>query len=865
MSRIPGVAGSRRRSLAGLLLASLAMTLAAAPAQDEPKKAEPPQVEAKKAEKKARKSERRGPGRHEVMDYGRFLGATIKAPSPPNNNAMKGIAIKLGTPEKPAVLCFDTDLLRVSAGWTGGFLKLRGTPFDGSHGSWPEVDGPQVFGTRPGPGWANRDGGFKDPRPEPFGPLPADWAKYKGMYRSGDKVVLSYTVGDASILEMPGAEGLYSDTPVITRTFNVGPTSRPLTLVVADVEKADGGSIAWQGTPPAGSNVVAIIGGDRATFVGLGHAPEGAKWEVEWTHDTPEPKGKTVIGVSVSKPEEKANWDAAIEKATSPRVLLTLPASKTPTAFKLVVGKLGKDDAARFADRLKDDATSLDLARYTRGGPSRWPQAVTTKGTLGTGDGPYVVDTLTAPDENPYKSWIRFGGMDFFADGKSAALSTWSGDVWVVTGIDEKLEALTWRRFATGLFQPLGLKIVDEKIYVHGRDGITKLVDLDGDGEADSYEAFNHDVAVTTGFHEFAFDLQTDPEGNFYFSKAGPVKSGGRGFDTVAANSGTIMKVYKDGKTLVNYATGFRAPNGIGVGPDGQVTSGDNEGTWMPKCRLNLVKPGGFYGVVDLAHREESPTMYDEPICWLPKDVDNSGGGQAWVTSDRWGPFAGRLLHTSYGTCSLYLALVDRQGDHVQGGVVKFPVKFLSGIMRPRFNAADGQLYVAGLRGWQSSAAQDACFQRVRYTGKPANMVTGLKVLKTGLELTFTDPVDAEDGADPDSYDVEQWNYLWCGEYGSDDYSASTPDFDAKVRELNRLRLDPGKNREAIEVLTKSLAKGRDVVKVESAKLSEDGKTVTLEVKDLKPVMQMRIRGKLKSADGKKLAVEVYNTINYVP
>ena len=45
----------------------------------------------------------------------------------------------------------------------------------------------------------------------------------------------------------------------------------------------------------------------------------------------------------------------------------------------------------------------------------------------------------------------------------------------------------------------------------------------------------------------------------------------------------------------------------------------------MPKCRLNLVKPGGFYGVVDLAHRDEKPTMYDEPICWFPKDVDNSG------------------------------------------------------------------------------------------------------------------------------------------------------------------------------------------------------------------------------------------------
>ena len=144
-------------------------------------------------------------------------------------------------------------------------------------------------------------------------------------------------------------------------------------------------------------------------------------------------------------------------------------------------------------------------------------------------------------------------------------------------------------------------------------------------------------------------------------------------------------------------------------------------------------------------------------------------------------------------------------------------------------------------------------------------MVTGQKVTKTGLDLTFTDPVDAEDATDPDSYDIEQWNYLWCGEYGSDDYSARTPDFEGKVRELNRLRLDRGKNQEAIEALTKEFVKGHDEVKVESARLSSDGKTISLEIKDLKPVMQMRVRGKLKAADGKRISLEVYNTINYVP
>ena len=770
MSRIPRTFHPFRLVF---LLAPALLILGVLARGDDPPAGPQDEPVAKKKGAAARKK-RDEPKKWEEMDYGQFLTASIKAPQPADNNAMKGIAIHLGSGDGPkAAICFDTDLLRVSSGWTGGFLKLRGTPFDGSHGSWPEVEGKQAFGTKQGPGWARGDD-LKDPREDPFGPLPADWAKYKGLYLDGDHVVLSYTVGETTVMESPWIEGTEA-APIFTRTFNIGPLAKPLTMVVADVE---GGSQVLKADEP--NPMIAVQKESTLTFAGLIGAPKGV----------------------------------ALRTLDGSRIVLDLPASDNLVSFRLATTSGTGDAIKSFEKALAADKKSLDLTKHLKGGPARWTQKVETKGQLGSGDGAYVVDTITAPDENPYHSWIRFGGQDFFSGGTKAALPTWSGDVWTVSGVDDKLEKLTWQRIATGLFQPLGLKIVDDQVYVLGRDGITRLVDLNGDGEADFYEAFNHDMAVTTGFHEFAFDLQTDPEGNFYFSKAAPVRGGGRGFDHIAENSGTVMKVYKDGKTLVNYATGLRAPNGIGVGPDGQVTSGDNEGTWMPKCRLNLIKPGGFYGVVDTAHRDSKPTMYDEPICWLPKDVDNSGGGQAWVTSDRWGPFQGRLLHTSYGTCSLFLALIDKFDDHIQGGVARFPVNFLTGIMRPRFNPRDGQLYVAGLRGWQTSAAMDAAFQRVRYTGQPANMVTGLKVTKTGLDLTFTDPLEAEDAADPDAYQIEQWNYLWCSEYGSDDYSARTPDFQAKVIELNRLREDRDNNGPAIEELTKQLAKGRDEVAI---------------------------------------------------
>jgi hypothetical protein len=735
------------------------------------------------------------------MDYGPFVSATITARFPRGNTADKGVAIHLGP---DAAVCFDTDLCRYSAGWTGDFITLNGTPFDGGHGSHPRIKGTQQWGTAKTPGWAKPGtDDFKDPRAEPYGTLPRDWARFKGIYLNGDRVVLSYTVGDCKILELPGVHKA-GDVVVFDRTMNLSASSKPLTMIVCQ-SQADG----------------------KKTATGLVGAPEGAKLVTE---------GKNIV--------------------------LRLPALTKPAQFVLRLASVPADAKVNLEGK---PAGPLDLAPLTRGGAERWKQTVTTKGTLGTGTGAYVVDTLTAPDRNPYDSWIRFSGMDFFADGTRAALSTWSGDVWVVSGIDAKLDKLVWKRYATGLFQPLGLKIVDDKIYTLGREGIVRLHDLNNDGEADFYETFNNDVHTTPGFHEFAFDLQTDPEGNFYFSKAGPVRGGGRGFEYIAEHSGCILKVAKDGSKLEVFATGFRAPNGIGVGPDGTVTSGDNEGTWMPMCRLSLVTPGSLNGCVDTYHKNPRVFRYDEPICWMPKYIDNSSGGQVWVTSDKWGPLKGQMLHTSYGTSSLYLAMLDRDGKQIQGGLVKLPLKFASSAMRPRFNPKDGQLYIAGLKGWQTNAARDGAFQRVRYTGKPLNSVVGLKVVKGGVQLTFSDPLDPKSASDAENFRAEEWNYLWCSEYGSAEYKTGDPKFFEKVKEYNKLREDAGKNRAAISALARTFVKGKDRVTIKSAKLSADGKTVTLEIPDIKPVMQMHLSYRVKAADGTAIKQDIYNTINFVP
>ncbi len=102
-------------------------------------------------------------------------------------------------------------------------------------------------------------------------------------------------------------------------------------------------------------------------------------------------------------------------------------------------------------------------------------------------DTSYVTDVLTLPENNPWGANLRFGGFDFI-DEDSAALSSWNGDVWIVKGLKGDWKELKWQRIASGLFEPLGLKVVKGEIYVNGRDQITKLIDLNKDGEIDYYK-----------------------------------------------------------------------------------------------------------------------------------------------------------------------------------------------------------------------------------------------------------------------------------------------------------------------------------------------------------------------------------------
>lgn len=693
------------------------------------------------------------------MNFGPSLNYTYEVS--PGNIAYKGIAARLdpgpgGVSKGRAWILYEHDTMRAAAAWTGeGFIDWKNIAFDGSHGTHVKIVGQTLFENPVGPGWANpENGSFDDLRfrgrdGKPYGPLPHDWTRFKGFHRHEGRVILSYTVGKAEVLEMPEWDSA-AGTDRFSRVLNIGPREHEMLLRVARL-----------------TNSVAVSGGEARL------EKTGGFWQVR------------------------------------------IPPAPSATRVRVSIGGAA-------------DGPVPDLAALTKGGTAQWDFPMVAHSEPSNESGAFAVDTIPFPpaEQNPWQSWMRLGGFDFFADGKRAAVCTWLGEVWLVSGIDDAMERVTWKRIAAGLFQPLGLKIVDGVIHVTCRDQIVRLHDLNGDEEIDFYENFNSDHQVTEHFHEFAMGLQTDKAGNFYYAK-----SARHALPALVPHHGTLLRVSKDGSRTDVLANGFRAANGVCVNDDGTFFVTDQEGHWTPKNRINLVKPGGFYGNFMGYHERTNSADSDmeQPVVWITNEMDRSPGELVRVTSDRWGFLKGALLNLSYGTGRIYLVPHEQVGEQVQGGVVPLPIPDLpTGVMRGRFHPSNGHLYACGLFAWAGNRTADGGLYRIRNTGRPMHLPIEVRARIGAVELKFTDPLDRAAAEKIDNYALKIWGLKRSADYGSKHYN-ETP------------------------------------LKVDRATLSDDGRTVRLAVPELRTTWCMETKYTLRGSNGEEVSQRLHHTIHKLP
>ena len=421
---------------------------------------------------------------------------------------------------------------------------------------------------------------------------------------------------------------------------------------------------------------------------------------------------------------------------------------------------------------------------------------------------------------------MRLTGIDFLDQRDAAVVCTIDGEIWRIDGITKKQGFVKWRRIGTGLFQPLGIKVQNNQIYVTCRDQIALLHDLNGDGETDYYQSFNSDHQVTEHFHEFAMGLQTDPEGNFYYAK-----SGRHARTSLVPQHGTLIKVSADGSTSEILANGFRAANGVCINPDGSFYVTDQQGYWNPMNRINRVRAGGFYGNIwgYGAPEDTSDALMERPLCWVDMDYDRSPAELLWVDSDFWGPLNNQLLSLSYGYGKIFLVLQQELDNQYQGGIVELPIPSLpTGIMRGRFHPVDGQLYTCGMSAWATNQMlQVGGLYRVRYTGSSLNIPIDLKIFSDHIRLTFPEPLEKKISEMATQYKITTWDLLRSSKYGSDRYN-------------------------------------KKILSVNEVALSEDHQSVDLFIENLQPTRGMEIQYDLYDSEGNHLKGAIQNSVFFM-
>jgi cytochrome c2 len=686
-----------------------------------------------------------------------------------NNLTPRGLIIKL---PHDTWACFDTDLLRVSAVWRGKGVSDKalapGSYHDPSRKTLggqfpaPQPEGKLWLGHAIIPGWQL---GATVDQTDPRSPAPSPTEVGRGP--------IPTSLGQFQSVELVGQDVV-------------------LTYRVADATIRE----LWKTSEHDGQIVVerhlAVSAHAKDLLLVVGARQQGPSQELE-------------TGITVSGPAELVPDDDFLA--------VKVPANTAPAA--ICVSLCDEHPAPSIA------AVAIPAGPTSR----RWKSSVTTKVALSDGKEPYVIDHVALPVDNPWKRAVRTGDVQFLKDG-TAVVVTLDGDVWLARGLKEGSTKVTWKRFASGLHEPMTCAIRDEQIYVFDRNGIWRLRDTDGDGEADVHDLFSNAFAQTADMREFPSTIRLAPKGEFVIGK------GGQEATTIGKHNGSILRVSADGQTATLLGHGFRQPN-LSVNPrTGLVVASDQQGQYIPSTPLHIVKDDQFYGFLsDKLPREKYPAPIAEPLTWIPHAVNASALSQVWLFGAKMGPLTDEMVQICFNKPDLLRVLWNHRGSRLQASVVSIASDFATPPLNGSVNPADGQLYIAGFQiaGWGNTLKTLTGIERVRHTGAPS--LTPLEIVPTdrGILLRFDVALDATKATNPDNYSFATWHYKRAYTYGSAQYKA-----DGKT--------------------------GNDWLTASSAYLSTDGKSVFIGVPGLKPVEQLRIGWALASAAGAEMRQNAYTT-----
>ncbi len=715
----------------------------------------------------------------------RRAGATL----PADNLSPRALVLRAGN---GLWLAFDTDLLRVAAVWEGAGV----TPTALAPGSYhapdrktangqknlPEPDGSVWLANGIYPGWqAGEQPSLADPRePAPSqeevgrGPVDPALARFTAIRFTRDGAVLEYDVAGTPVQELVATAPVARSRHALVRHLEIGPSSRTLWLLL--------------GTPAPGTDVALSVRAERADASTASPARASQRPDRPALESLAGPNGSTVRAVRV--PPHDGTLRLAIAVATGGPAPTVTPRAITAAAST-----------------------------------PRWSREIITAIDASPNTDAYVVDDVALPTDNPWRRNVRLSDIQFRDDGTGVVV-TLDGDVWLVRGLDDARGVARWKRFASGLHEPLTVAIREDRIYAFDRNGVWRLVDVDGDDEADRHELFSNAFAQTADTREFPSTIRLGPGGEFVIAK------GGQEATTIGKHNGSVLRLSADGRRATVLGHGLRQPE-IGVHPiTGLVTASDQQGHYIPSTPLHIVRDNQFYGFLsDVLPKEVYPAPIAAPLTWIPHAVNASGMSQVWLLDARMGPLDNGLVHIGYNRPELFRVLLDADRAMPQAAVVSLTSAFDIPPLNGSVNPADGQLYIAGFQiiGWGTTATRLAGLARVRYTGRPVTVPRQVTPMREGVLLRFDVAPDRRIAEDAANYAFASWQYKRTYRYGSPQYKADgTTGID---------RLTPSR-----------------------AYVSADGRAVFVAVPDMRPVMQLEVGWTLRTSDGLPVEGRAYTT-----
>ena len=377
--------------------------------------------------------------------------------------------------------------------------------------------------------------------------------------------------------------------------------------------------------------------------------------------------------------------------------------------------------------------------------------------------------------------------------GDRMAIAIRKGEIWIAEKLSTGKPA--YKKFASGLHEPLGLALYKGDLYTVQRTELTRLRDTDNDGRADEYLTHAKGWGVTGNYHEYAYGPAVDGAGNLWVALNCSI---GKGPNPNNQWRGWSLRVKPDG-SWAPMSGGFRSPSGIGTNLAGDVFATDQQGNWFPTCPLMHLKQGTFHGHADSLPFTQLPkatfkvdgelpknltvtqaakhiSAYKLPAVWFPyrKMGMSTTDILADSTRGKFGPFAGQLFCGEFTMSFVSRVFLERVEGEYQGACFRFRDGLDCAALRLQWGI-DGSMYIGqSNRGWNSLGTKSYGLQRLQWTGKVPFEIKEMSARPDGFVLTFTQRVDSRTATNPKSYVLSSYTYPYHSKYGGEETDVKT-------------------------------------------------------------------------------------------